>query len=92
MEIRRENGLGNDGIGKKKERGGGGREKRYYETNVEKDRAAHASVRIMLAKTSNVCSRPSSADSIVSGLTVRARARTYPSLESNIKIIVSSQV
>lgn len=73
MEIRRENGLGNDGVGKKK-RNGGGKEKRYYETNVEKDRAAHASVRIMLAKTSNVCSRPSSADSIVSGLTVRARA------------------
>lgn len=33
---------------------------------LQKDRAAHASVHIMLAKTGNVCSRPSSADSIVS--------------------------
>lgn len=60
MEIRsrRENGVG-------EKRNGGGK-KGYYETNVQKDRAAHASMRIMLAKTSNVCSRPSSADSIVS--------------------------
>lgn len=59
MEIRsrRENGVG-------EKRNGG--KKGYYETNVQKDRAAHASMRIMLAKTSNVCSRPSSADSIVS--------------------------
>lgn len=58
---------------------------------LQKDRAAHASVRIMLAKTGNVCSRPSSADSIVSLWTVTHtfHTHTYLSLESNIKIISS---
>lgn len=47
---------------KKEERGKNDIMKRM----LQKDRAAHASVHIMLAKTGNVCSRPSSADSIVS--------------------------